>query len=126
MPRVLFDIQPDIYKHVQKLQFTFLMMSCLQRSQNSLGSFVAFLKIACLHVSFAAYESFYKQSKYALSSQLLSTFSPSEASEIRNQKPNNQTYIDLYTGSLLHNYICGRALSGDPLSIIMPFCMTRA
>ena len=95
------------------------MISCLQRSQNFLGSHVASLKIAYLHVSFAAYENFYKLSKNALSSQLLSTFSPTEVSEIR--KPNNQTYIHLYTGSLIHNYIYGRSLSGDHLSIIMPF-----
>ena len=46
----------------------YLMISCLQRSQNFLGSCVAFLKTTCLHVSFTAYESFYKLSKNALSS----------------------------------------------------------
>ena len=35
-------------------------------------------------------------------------------------------YIHLYTGSLIQNYIYGRSLSGDPLSIIMPFHVTSA
>ena len=80
MSRAHLDIQLDVYKFVENLQFTFLMISSLQRSQTFLALSVAFLKIACLHVSFTAYENFYKLSKNALSSQLLSTFSPSEVS----------------------------------------------
>ena len=38
---------------------------------------------------------------------------------IRNQELNNQTYIHLYTGSLIHNYIYGRSHSGYLLSIMM-------
>ena len=49
----------------------------------------------------------------------------SSGNPIRNKKSNNQTYIHLYTGSLIHNYIYGRSLSGDHLSIIIPFCVTR-
>ena len=76
------------------------MISSLQRSQTFLALFVAFLKIACLHVSFAAYENFYKLSKNALSSQLLSTFSPSEVSDIR-----NPTIKHISTYTLVHSFI---------------------
>ena len=82
MSRALLDIQPDIYKHVEKLQFSFLLISSSQISLRLLALFVSFLKIACLHVSFTAYENFYKLSKNALSSHLLSTFSPSEVTEV--------------------------------------------
>ena len=61
---------------------------------------MTFLKIACLHVSFTAYENFYRLSKNALSSHLLSTFSPSEVSEIR-----NSTIKHISTYTLVHSYI---------------------
>ena len=69
---------------VEKLQFSFNMISSHLRSSTLLALPVAFLKIACLHESFTAYENFYRLSKNALSSELLSTFSPSEVSGIRN------------------------------------------
>ena len=40
--------------------------------------FVSFLKIACLHVSFTAYENFYKPSKMHCLLVLFSSFFPSE------------------------------------------------
>ena len=107
---------------VEKLQFSFSMISCLLRLLTLLALPVAFLKIACLHVSFTPYENF---TNYLKMHCLLGCFPLSLIRSIRNQKLNNQTYIHLYTGSLIHNYINGRSLSGDLLSIIMPFCMTR-
>ena len=62
----------------------FLLICSSQRSLTLLALFVSFLQISCLHVSFTVYENFYKLSKNALSFHLLSTFSPSEVSEIRN------------------------------------------
>ena len=100
-----------------------LMISCLQRSQNFLDSCATFLKTTCLHVSFTAYENFYKLTKMYC---LLKWFPLPLYQKCQKKKSNNQTYIHLYTGSLTHNYIYGRSLSGDPLSIIMPFCLTRA
>ena len=91
----------------------YLMISCLQRSQNFLGSCVAFLKIACLHASFTAYENFYKHSKNALSYQLLSTCSPSEVSEIR-----NPTIKHISTYTLVHSSII--TYMGDHFLVI--FC----
>ena len=90
------------YISVEKLQFSFSLISSLQRSLTLLALLVTFLKIGCLHVSFTAYENSYRLSENALSSHLLSTFFPSEVSE--NQKLNNQTYIHLYTGSFIHKY----------------------
>ena len=46
----------------------FSMISCLERTQNFLGSCVAFLKTTCLHVSFAAHENFYKLYRNTVSS----------------------------------------------------------
>ena len=114
MSRALLDIQPDIYKRVEKLQFTFSMISSFQRSQTVLALFVAFLKTACLHVSFAAYENFYKLSKNALSSQLLSNFSTSEVSEIR-----NPTFKHISTYTLVHSSII--TYMGDHFLVI--FCL---
>ena len=90
------------FKTVEKLQFAFSMISSLQRSQTFLALFVAFLKIACLHVSFTAHENFYKLTKNTLSSQLLSTFSPSELSEFR-----NPTIKHISTYTLVHSSIRG-------------------
>ena len=86
------------FKTVEKVQFAFSMIFSLRRSQTFLALFVAFLKIACLHVSFTAYENFYKLTKNALSSQLLSTFSPSEVSESR-----NATIKHISTYTLVHS-----------------------
>ena len=41
-------------------------------------------------------------------------------------KSNNQTYIHLYTDFSIHQYICDRSLSGDPLHIVNPFLSPRA
>ena len=90
-----------------------LLISCLQRSQNYLGSCVTFLKTICLHVSFTAYENFYKLSKNALSSQMLSTFSPSEVSEIT-----NATIKHISTNTLVHSSII--TYMGDHFLVI--FC----
>ena len=99
-----------------------LLISSFQRSLTLLALFVTFLKISCLHVSFTAYENFYKLSKNVVSSCLLSTFCPSEVSEIRNS---TIKHISIY--SLVHSSICtyGRSLSGDLLSIIM-LCPTKS
>ena len=97
----------------------FLLISSSQRCLILLALFVSFLKIACLHVSFTAYENFYKLSKNALSSCFIFHFLSIRST--RNQKLNNQTYIHLYTGSFIHKYIYGRSLSSDLLSIIIPF-----
>ena len=79
----------------------FLLISSFQRSLTLLAHFVSFLMIACLHVSFTAYENFYKLSENAMSSCLLSTFSPSEVSEIR-----NSTIKHISTYALVHSSIC--------------------
>ena len=55
---------------------------------------------------------------------MASTFFVSEMSEIR-----NQTIKDISTYTLVHSSIItymGDHFSGDPLSIIMPFCITKA
>ena len=91
----------------------YLMISCLQRSQNFLGSCVTFLKTTCLHVSFTAYENFYKLSKNALSSQMPSTFFASDMSEIR-----NQIIIHISTYTLVHSSII--TYMGDHFLVI--FC----
>ena len=64
MSRTLLDIQPDVNKRVKKLQFSLFLISCSQGILNaSWLSWSLLLKIACLHVSFTAYENFYKLSK---------------------------------------------------------------
>ena len=111
--RALLDIQLDIYKCVEKLKFSSSMISSLYVSLTLLALPVAFLKIACLHVSFTAYENFYKLSKNALSSWLLSTFSPSEVSKIR-----NSTIKHISTYTLVHSSII--TYMGDHFLVI--FC----
>ena len=82
--RDLLDIQPDIYKCVEKLQFSLFLISCCQRILNSSWlSWYIVLKIACLHVSFTAYENFYKLSKMYCLLIWVSTFQPLEVSENR-------------------------------------------
>ena len=57
----------------------FILISSLQRSITLLALLLSFLKIACLHVSFTAYENnFYKLSKMHCLLILFSTFFPSE------------------------------------------------
>ena len=62
----------------------FILISSLQRCTTLLTLVLSFLKTACLHVSFTAYENFYKLSKMNCLLILFSTFSPSEVSENRN------------------------------------------
>ena len=102
-----------------------MMISCFWRSEDLCGSCASSSQIfACLHVSFTAYENFYKLTKNALCSS--NDFHFLSIRNVRNKKPNNQTYIHLYTGSLIHNHIYGRSLSGDLLYILILFCVTRA
>ena len=95
------------------------MMSELQRSQYLFDSCATFLKTTCLHVSFTAYENFYKLTKKVLSSQMASTFSASEMSEIRNPTVKHiSTYtlvhssIITYMGDPVHNhtFLCDKSL----------------
>ena len=67
----------DSYIIVEKLQFSFNLDLLSPEIYNSLCSF-------CLHVSFTAYENFYKLSKMHCLLILFSTFYPSEISENRN------------------------------------------
>ena len=58
------DTSISIIACVEKLQFSLLWISCSQGILNaSWLSWYLILKIACLHVSFTAYENFYKLSK---------------------------------------------------------------
>ena len=102
---------------VEKLHFSLFFISCFQGILNaSCLSWYLILKIACLHVSFTAYENFYKLSKmYCL---LILTF---HFPTIRISENNNQTCIHLYTDLIIHKYICDRSLSGDPYHIVNPF-----
>ena len=65
---------------------------------------VSFLKIACLHVSFTAYENFYKLSKMHCLLIWFSTFLPSEVSE--NRDPTIK-HISTYTliSSSINTYV---------------------
>ena len=60
---------------VEKLQFSLFLISCCQGILNSSWlSWYLVLKIACLHVSFTAYENFYKLSKMYCLLIWISTF----------------------------------------------------
>ena len=122
--RALLDIQLDVYKCVEKLELSLFSISSCPEILNFIWlSWYLLLKIACLHVSFTAYENFYKLSRNALSSRLVFHF-PTIRS-IRKQRSINQTYIHLYTDHIIHNYICDRSLSGDPFHIVNPFLNTK-
>ena len=96
---------------VENSSSQFYLISCAQGILNSSRLLLlSSPKIACLHVSFTAYENFYKLSKNALSSRL--DLPLSDTQNVRMQKSNNQTYIHLYTGFIIHNHICDRYLSG--------------
>ena len=75
----------------------FILISSSQRSLLLLALLLSFLKIACLHVSFTAYDNFYKLSKMHCLLILFSTFLPSEVSEIR-----NSTIKHISTYTLFH------------------------
>ena len=81
----------------------FILISSLQRSTTLLALFLSFLKIACLHVSFTAYENFYKLSKMHCLLVLFSTFSPSEVSDNRNP---TIKHISTYTLITSWSIIC--------------------
>ena len=63
--RALLDVQRDVYKMSKN------SISSSQRSLTLLAFFVTFLRIVCLHVSFTAYENFYKLSRNELSCWLI-------------------------------------------------------
>ena len=98
---------------VEKLQFSFLSDLLSPEISYSLGSVSDFPKIACLHVPFTVYKNFYRLSKNALSSHLLSTFSLSVVSEIR-----NSTIKHRCTYTLVHSSIS--TYMGDHFLVI--FC----
>ena len=111
---------PCSVKSVEKIQFSLVLISCHPEIfYSSWLSWYLLLRIACLHVSFTAYENVYKLSKMHCLLVCFSTFQPSEVSE--KQRSNNQTYIHLYTDLIIHKYICDRSLSGDPFHIVNPF-----
>ena len=70
-----------------------LLISSSQISLTLLALFVSFLKIACLHVSFTAYENFYKLSKMHCLLILFSTFFPSEDQKSETQQSNTYPLI---------------------------------
>ena len=63
------SIQPDIYKRVEKSQFSIGLISFCADQFNSCALLKS--KLACLHVSFTTYEYFYKLSKSASFSRWL-------------------------------------------------------
>ena len=75
----------------------FILISSSQRSITLLAPLLFFIKIACLHVSFTAYENFYKLSKMHCLLIVFSTFFPSEVSESR-----NSTIKHIITYTLFH------------------------
>ena len=69
---------------VEKLQFSLFLISCCPEILNCSWLFwYLLLKITCLHVSFTAYENFYKLFKMYCLVIWFSTFQPSEVSENR-------------------------------------------
>ena len=119
MYRALLDIQPDISKCVEKLWFSLFLISCCPEILNFIWlCWYLLLKIACLHVSFRAYENFYKLSKMHYPLVWFSTFQPSKVSE--NRDPTIK-HINTYTLISSSISICDRSLSGDPFHIINPF-----
>ena len=88
------------------------MISYLQRPHNLFDSCANLLKAVCLHVSFTAYENFYKLTRNVLSSQMASTFIVSEMSEIR-----NPTIKHISTYTLVYSYII--TYMGDHFLVIL-------
>ena len=85
-------------------------------------SWFLLLKMACLHVSFTAYENFYKLSKMHCLLVLTFHFPIFRMSVCRNPTINHIfTYIDFS----IHKYICDRSLSGDPFHIVNPFLSAK-
>ena len=90
---------------VEKLPLSLILIYCRPEIFNSpLALTVSFLKIACLHASFTAYENFYKLSKMHCPLIWFSTFKPSEVPE--NRDPTIK-HISTYTlnPSLINIYV---------------------
>ena len=107
-PQELFswvNVSPKI-KHfhtiVEKLQFFLFLSSCSQGILNaSWLSWPLLLKIACLHVSFTAYENFYKLSKMHCLLVLTFHFPIFRMSECR-----NPAIKHIFTYTLISPFIC--------------------
>ena len=88
-------------KLVEKLQFSLFLISCCQGILNSSWlSWYLVLKVACLHVSFTAYENFYKLSKMYCLLIWFSSFQPPEVSENR-----DPTIKHIFTYTLISSSI---------------------
>ena len=86
---------------VEKLHFSLFLISCSQGILNaSLLSWILLLKNACLHVSFTAYENFYKLSKMHCLLVLTFHFPIFRMSECR-----NPTIKHIFTYTLISPYI---------------------
>ena len=112
------DIQPDVYKRVENSSSRISQISCSQGILNSSRlSCYLLQKIACLHVSFTAYENFYKLSKMHCHLVLTFHFLILRMSEYRNPTIKHisthtlvsssiTTYVtDLFLGSSPHSKI---------------------
>ena len=86
---------------VEKLQFSLFSISCSQVIlSSSYCTWYLFLKIACLHVSFTAYENFYKLSKKHCLLVLTFHFPIFRMSECR-----NPTIKHIFTYTLVSPFI---------------------
>ena len=86
---------------VEKLQFSLFLISCSQVIlSSSYCTWYHFLKIACLHVSFTAYENFYKLSKKHCFLVLTFHFPIFRMSECR-----NPTIKHIFTYTLVSPFI---------------------
>ena len=91
----------DMTTTVEKLQFSLFLISCSQGILNaSLLSWILLLKNACLHVSFTAYENFYKLSKMYCHLILTFHFPIFRMSECR-----NPTIKHIFTYTLISPFI---------------------
>ena len=119
MSKALLDIQPDIYKHVEKFQFSLFLIACFQGILNaSWLSWYLILTIACyMYLS----QHMRTLTNYLKCIVFSFGFPLSNHQNIRKQRSYNQTYIHLYTDLIIHKYICDRSLSGDPFHIVNLF-----
>ena len=98
---VLYDLDFNMAWAVEKLQFSLFLISCSQRILNaSLLSWILLLKNACLHVSFTAYDNFYKLSKMHCLLVLTFHFPIFRTSECR-----NPTIKHIFTYTLISPFI---------------------
>ena len=99
--RTLLDIQPDVYKCVEKLQFFLdLDLHSPEIYNTSWLSWCSVLKITCLHVSFTAYENFYKLSKMHCLLVLTFHFPIFRISEYRNPTVKHISTYTLVSSSI--------------------------